>query len=73
MSWGRAEVGSAEKPRAAVHRVLTAGATLDTAPFEPLLTPDLVGSEIARLYQTPDMWDERRVYQLESNGLHAPA
>ena len=50
---------------------------IDTAPFaagfQPLLTPDLVGSEVARLCQTPGSHDEHRVYQLNGNGLHALA
>ncbi|MBU3062124.1 SDR family oxidoreductase [Nocardia sp. NEAU-G5] len=43
------------------------------AAFEPLLTPDLVGSEIARLCQDTDTPDEHRVYQLNGRGLHALA
>lgn len=43
------------------------------ATFEPVLTPDLVGSEIARLCHDTDNRDEHRVYQLNGHGLHALA
>ena len=43
------------------------------AALEPLLTPALVGAEVARLCQDPDHHDEHRVYQLTGHGLHALA
>jgi NAD(P)-dependent dehydrogenase (short-subunit alcohol dehydrogenase family) len=43
------------------------------AAFEPLLTPAIVGAEIARLCQDTDERDEHRVYQLNGHGLHALA
>jgi NAD(P)-dependent dehydrogenase (short-subunit alcohol dehydrogenase family) len=51
---------------------------LDTATFaaafEPLLTPELVGAEIARMcHDNEHHRDEHRVYQLDGHGLHAPA
>lgn len=45
--------------------------TAFTAAFEPLLTPEFVGSEIARLVQDTDIRDEHRVCQLDGHGLHA--
>ncbi|WP_019926620.1 SDR family oxidoreductase [Nocardia sp. BMG111209] len=44
-----------------------------TAAFEPLLTPAIVGSEIARLCQDTGDPDEHRVFRIDGHGLHAPA
>ncbi|WP_067891089.1 SDR family oxidoreductase [Nocardia vaccinii] len=43
------------------------------AAFGPLLTPSLVGAEVARLWQDTDSHGEHRVYQLNGHGLHALA
>jgi hypothetical protein len=43
------------------------------AALQPLLTPAIVGTEIARLCQDTDNQDEHRVYQLTGHGLHAMA
>jgi NAD(P)-dependent dehydrogenase (short-subunit alcohol dehydrogenase family) len=43
------------------------------AAFEPLLTPAIVGAEVARLCQAADSHGEHRVYQLNGHGLHALA
>ena len=41
--------------------------------MHPLLTPAIVGAEIARLCQDTDNQDEHREYQLTGHGLHAIA
>lgn len=43
------------------------------AALQPLLTPAIVGAEIARLCQDTDNQDEHREYQLTGHGLHAMA
>jgi NADP-dependent 3-hydroxy acid dehydrogenase YdfG len=43
------------------------------AALEPLLTPAIVGAEIARLCEDTDTGDEPREYQLTGHGLHALA
>ncbi|WP_433195891.1 SDR family oxidoreductase [Nocardia sp. CA-107356] len=48
-------------------------ATTFAAALEPLLTPAIVGAEIARLCRDTDNQDEHRVYQLTGHGLHALA
>ncbi|MEU4828661.1 SDR family oxidoreductase [Actinomadura sp. NPDC023710] len=49
------------------------GVDTDTfaAALQPLLTPAIVGAEIARLCQDTDNQDEHREYQLTGHGLHA--
>jgi hypothetical protein len=44
-----------------------------TAALQPLLTPAIVGAEIARLCQEIGDQDEHRVYELTGHGLHALA
>ncbi|MEV6949516.1 hypothetical protein AB0N07_47980, partial [Streptomyces sp. NPDC051172] len=50
---------------------------IDTATFttalEPLLTPAIVGAEIARLCEDTDNRDQLRAYELNGRGLHALA
>ncbi|MFF2520042.1 SDR family oxidoreductase [Streptomyces sp. NPDC058086] len=50
---------------------------IDTATFttalEPLLTPAIVGAEIARLCEDTDNRDQPRAYELNGRGLHALA
>lgn len=43
------------------------------AAFEPMLTPAIVGAEIARLCGDTGSPDELREYQLTGHGLHALA
>lgn len=52
---------------------LIAPADALAAALQPLLTPAIVGAEIARLCQDTDNQDEHREYQLTGHGLHAMA
>ncbi|QDO23433.1 hypothetical protein FNV65_40680 [Streptomyces sp. S1A1-8] len=47
--------------------------TCTSPALQPLLTPAIVGAEIARLCQDIGDQDEHRVYELTGRGLHALA